>query len=116
VSIGANAEIGKHSLIGENSRIGHGVFLPARTIVEPNVFIGPNVTCTDDRYPRANNHDYDALPPHICEGAAIGAGAVLLPGVRIGAGALIGAGAVVTKDVSAGAVVTGCPAIERVKQ
>lgn len=40
----------------------------------------------------------------------IGAGAVILPGVRIGRGAIIGAGAVVTKNVAAGEIVAGVPA------
>ena len=35
----------------------------------------------------------------------IGSGAVILPGVKIGAGALVGVGALVTKDVPAGAIV-----------
>ena len=48
--------------------------------------------------------------PIIEKGAKIGAAAVLLPGVRIGAGALVGAGAVVTRDVKAGGVVAGNPA------
>lgn len=115
VSIGANAEIGRYCVIGDGTRIGHGVFLPPRTVVEDNVFIGPNVTCTDDRYPKANHSDYEALPPWICSGASIGAGAVLLPGVTIGTNAMVGAGAVVTKDVPPNALVMGCPAIERVR-
>jgi acetyltransferase-like isoleucine patch superfamily enzyme len=40
----------------------------------------------------------------------IGAGAVLLPAVEIGAGAFVAAGAVVTRDVPAGALVMGVPA------
>ncbi len=39
----------------------------------------------------------------------VGAGAILLPGVRVGAGAIVGAGAVVTRDVPPGEVVVGVP-------
>lgn len=45
------------------------------------------------------------------DGVYIGANATVLPHRRIGAGAMIGAGAVVTRDVPAGAVVVGVPAI-----
>ncbi|MBN2331322.1 MAG: acyltransferase [Candidatus Aenigmarchaeota archaeon] len=41
----------------------------------------------------------------------IGAGAIILPGVRIGKGSVIAAGAVVTKDVPRYTVVGGVPAI-----
>ena len=44
------------------------------------------------------------------EDAMIGAGATVLPRVRIGRGAIVGAGAVVTRDVPEGAVVVGSPA------
>jgi acetyltransferase-like isoleucine patch superfamily enzyme len=50
------------------------------------------------------------MPTVVEQRAAIGSGAVVLGGVRIGAGALIGAGAVVSRDVPAGAVVAGVPA------
>ena len=40
----------------------------------------------------------------------IGAGCVILPGVRIGSGAVVAAGSVVTKDVAAGNIVGGVPA------
>lgn len=43
-------------------------------------------------------------------GASIGSGAVILPGVEIGAGAMVGAGAVVVRDVPAGMIVVGSPA------
>ena len=49
-------------------------------------------------------------PVHIGEGAWIGAGAVILPGVTIGRGAIIGANAVVTRSVGALEVWAGCPA------
>jgi acetyltransferase-like isoleucine patch superfamily enzyme len=106
-SIGSHAEIGKGSTIGYGSRISHGVFLPNNSKIGLNVFIGPGVVFTDDRYPRVNNPHYKAEPPVVEDGANIGAGAVILPGVTIGKGALIGAGAVVTKNVKPGDLVRG---------
>ena len=46
-------------------------------------------------------------------GAFLGAGAVVVPGVRIGAGAVVAAGAVVIDDVPPGATVIGVPARAR---
>lgn len=106
-SIGSLAEIGKGCLIEEGTRISHGVFLPYHSRIGRGVFIGPNVTFTDDRYPIAGNAGYTALPPIVEDGASIGAGSVILPGVRIGAGALVGAGSVVTRDVESGSIVHG---------
>ena len=109
-SIGACAEVGRETVLGDHVRIGHGAFLPPRSRVGHRVFLAPGVICCDDRRPRVNNQTYRAEPPVIEDDAAIGAGCILLPGVRIGAGALVGAGAVVTKDVPPGAVVAGNPA------
>ena len=49
-------------------------------------------------------------PVNIGDDVWIGAGAIVLPGVRIGAGAVVAAGAVVTADVAPGAMVAGVPA------
>lgn len=114
VSIGSLSEIGRGTVIGNRSRIGHGVFLPSNSRIGEDVFVGPCVVCTDDKYPRANNHAYHAQPPVIEDGASIGAGAILLPGVRIGRSAMVGAGAVVTRDVPPFANVRGEPAHQRV--
>jgi acetyltransferase-like isoleucine patch superfamily enzyme len=111
VVIGSNAWVGKHVRIGSYTRIQHGAFIPNGTEIGMNVFIGPNVTLTDDKYPCANRH-YRPEPPVLEDDCSIGAGAVILPGVRIGRGAMVGAGAVVTSDVLAGATVVGCPAKE----
>lgn len=108
-SIGSRAEIGRGTTIGEGSRISSGVFLPPNSKIGKRVFIGPNTTFTDDRYPRVGNHDYKAEPPIIEDDAAIGAGCVILPGVRIGARSLIGAGSVVTKDVPPDSILRGDP-------
>jgi acetyltransferase-like isoleucine patch superfamily enzyme len=108
--IGSNCFIGFKTRIGARTRIQHGVFLPAHSILGEEVFIGPNVTCTDDKYPRAGNKHYRAEPPVISNRASIGAGAVLLPGVIIGVGSVVGAGAVVTHDVPDGETYIGIPA------
>jgi UDP-2-acetamido-3-amino-2,3-dideoxy-glucuronate N-acetyltransferase len=110
VVIGSNCYIGDASVIGADTRIQHGCFLPKRSRIGHGVFIGPNVTFTDDRHPTVNNPHYLAEPPVVEDGASIGAGAVILPGVRIGVAAVVGAGAVVTKDVPPGETFVGIPA------
>lgn len=109
-SIGSRAEIGRGSIIRNRSRISSGVFLPPFSEIGFGVFIGPNTTFTDDRYPAAGNKNYKAEPPIVEDGASIGAGCVILPGVRIGARSLIGAGSVVTKDVPPDTTLRGDPA------
>ena len=56
----------------------------------------------------------DAVPV-LHERVSLGAGAVVLGGVTIGAGAMIGANAVVLSDVPAGAVAVGVPATVRLR-
>ena len=109
-SIGGCAEIGRNCLIGEHTRIGYGVFIPNDSEIGDYCFIGPRVVFTDDKFPRVENKDYQALPPIVEDYASIGAGAVILPGITIGHHAMIGAGAVVTHDVEPYAVVVGNPA------
>lgn len=113
VSIGSGSEIGRGTFIGARSRISAHVFLPTNSAIGEDVFIGPGVTFTDDRYPRAGNKDYVALPPVIESGASIGAGSVILPGIVIGRGAMVGAGSVVTKSIPAGCTVYGPAASPR---
>jgi acetyltransferase-like isoleucine patch superfamily enzyme len=113
VNIGSGCEIGRGSTIGNRTRIGAHVFLPPNSTVGADVFIGPGVICTDDKHPRCGNSDYIAEPPIIEDGASVGAGAVLLPGVRIGRNARVAAGSLVTKDVPDDGHVLGFPARTR---
>jgi UDP-2-acetamido-3-amino-2,3-dideoxy-glucuronate N-acetyltransferase len=113
VSIGRGCEIGRGSVIGDGSRIGWNTFLPPNSVVGTHVFLGPNVVCTDDRHPKVNrpwDKPYDARPPVIKDGAAVGAGVLLMPGVVIGVGARVAAGSIVTKDVPNYTAVRGGPA------
>jgi acetyltransferase-like isoleucine patch superfamily enzyme len=95
--------------IGDRVTLKSGVYLWEGITVEDDVFLGPNATFTNDRFPRSRVPTTFA-PTHIRKGASIGAGAVILPGVTIGEGAMIGAGAVVTKSVPAGQTWAGNPA------
>lgn len=96
-------------VVGDDVTIKSGVQLWDGMRVGDRVFIGPNATFANDRFPRSKQA-FRKLETHIEEGASIGANATILPGVSIGKGAMVGAGAVVTKDVPAGAVVVGNPA------
>jgi UDP-2-acetamido-3-amino-2,3-dideoxy-glucuronate N-acetyltransferase len=114
--LGRECNINAHCLIENNVVLGDrvtvkcGVYLWDGLRVADDVFIGPNATFTNDRFPRSKQYP-DTFPLTILEqGASIGAAAVILPGITIGAGALVAAGAVVTRDVPPRALVVGNPA------
>ncbi len=97
-------------VIGDRVTIKCGVQLWDGLRVADDVFIGPNVTFSNDKYPKSKQYQPKVEETHIGRGASIGGGASVLPGLRIGARAMVGAGAVVTHDVPARAVVSGNPA------
>lgn len=97
-------------IIGDRVTLKPGVQLWDGLRVADDVFIGPNATFTNDRFPKSGNRDFHLLKTTLERGASIGANATILPGVTVGANATVGAGAVVTKDVPAGATVIGNPA------
>ena len=96
-------------VIGDNCKIKPFVFIPTGVTIESDVFIGPNVAFTNDKYPRAHG-EWKLLQTRVKRGASIGANSVILPGVTIGEKALVGAGSVVTSDVPDNAVLAGNPA------
>ena len=85
--IGHNCNICSHCFIendvvvGDNVTVKCGVQLWDGLRVENNVYIGPNVTFTNDKYPKSKNKNWKLLQTKICEGASIGAGATILPGI-----------------------------------
>ena len=113
--IGENCNICSHSFIENDVKIGNnvtvkcGVYLWDGITVEDNVQIGPNVTFTNDKYPRAKQA-FELQRTVIKKNASIGAAAVILGGVTIGENAMIGAGSVVTKDIPANELWVGNPA------
>lgn len=96
-------------IVGDRVTIKSGVYLWDGLRVEDDVFIGPQATFTNDRFPRSRQ-PFDLIPTTLRRGASIGAGAVILPGVTVGRRAMIGAGAVVVEDVPDDVVVVGNPA------
>ena len=106
VSVGANCKIQNYALIYEPARLANGVF------------VGPAAVFTNDQYPRAINpdgslkqaSDWEAVGVTVDTGAAIGARAVCVAPVHIGAWAMVAAGSTVVNNVPAFALVAGSPA------
>lgn len=95
--------------VGDNCKIKPHVYIPSGVTIENEVFLGPNTTFTNDKYPRVKG-DWKVLKTIVRQGASIGAHSVILPGVEIGRGAVVGAGSVVTADVASDTTVCGNPA------
>lgn len=97
-------------LIGDNVTVKCGVQLWDGITLEDEVFIGSNVTFTNDRYPRSKKKEWKLEKTVVRRGASVGAGSVVLCGIEIGENAMIGAGSVVTKNVPACQLWVGNPA------
>jgi UDP-2-acetamido-3-amino-2,3-dideoxy-glucuronate N-acetyltransferase len=106
VDVGSDCKIENLAQLFEGASVGDGVF------------VGPGVLLTNDRHPRAvrpdglikNSDDWEMAGVEIRRGAALGAGAIVLPSVVVGEWALVAAGAVVTVDVLPHGLAVGSPA------
>ena len=117
VLVGDDVVIGRGSLVENDSTIGAmtkiqaEAYITAYLTLEEHVFVAPCVVTTNDNFMGRTERRHELIKgPTIRRGARIGGGAILLPGVEIGAEAFVGAGAVVTKDVEARMIVVGNPA------
>lgn len=116
--IGTFVEVQKGARIGKHCKISSHSFICEGVIIEDNVFIGHNVTFTNDAYPRATTQDgkiqtdddWVCIPTVVKKGASIGSGTTLLCGITIGENAIIGAGSVVTKNIPSNCIAAGNPA------
>jgi UDP-2-acetamido-3-amino-2,3-dideoxy-glucuronate N-acetyltransferase len=112
--IGKNCRIGSFVyieegvVIGDNCKLKPFVFIPTGVTIGNDVFVGPGVTFTNDKYPKAQG-DWTLITTMVKSGASFGARSVILPGVTVGEGALVGSGAVVLEDVPDNAIIVGNP-------
>ena len=117
--IGANCNICSHCLIenrvviGDNVTVKSGVQLWNGIQLENGVFVGPNVSFTNDTFTRSKNTQCDELTTIVGKGASIGANSTILCGIELGAYCMIGAGSVVTKSIPPFTLWYGNPAVHR---
>jgi acetyltransferase-like isoleucine patch superfamily enzyme len=113
VVVGRGSLVENDTTIGALTKIQANAYITAYSTLEDNVFIAPCVVTTNDNYMgRTEKRRELVRGPTIRRGARVGGGAILLPGVEIGAEAFVGAGAVVLSDVPPRTVVVGNPARE----
>jgi acetyltransferase-like isoleucine patch superfamily enzyme len=113
VSVWSNSVIDYGCRIGDRVKIHCNCYVAQYTELDDEVFLAPGVTIANDLYPGDERSAQLMAGPRIGPGAQIGVNVTILPYVRIGAGALVGAGSVVTRDIPAGAVAFGNPAVPR---
>lgn len=136
ISLGADCVIGQDVTLtagmmpgldlgpGTRLRIGDGVVLGrgSHVVADAPITIGADVYCGPYCYITSTNHSYDdpeqpigkqwprAEPVTIGPGSWLGAGAMVLPGARLGRNVVVAAGAVVRGEVPDHTVVAGAPA------
>ena len=122
VQIRENASVGDQCIISKDVYIDEGVTIGNRCKIQnsvsvykgvtiaDDVFVGPNVSFTNDKVPRAFNKEWTITTTILEEGSSIGANATIVCGTTIGKFAMVGAGSVVTKNVPAYSLVLGNPA------
>jgi len=124
--VGDHCNIGDHAFIESGAVVGNNVTLKNHVCVwegvtlEDDVFVGPQVAFTNDRYPRSPRmpevreryacKDSWLVKTLVEQGCSIGANATIVCGVRLGSYCMIAAGAIVTKDVEPFALMAGAPA------
>jgi acetyltransferase-like isoleucine patch superfamily enzyme len=132
VHIRRGARIGRDCIVGEKTYVAYDVeigdlvkinafvYICSGVTIERGVMVSAGTIFTNDRFPRATTPELDALltsdpteetlSTRVCEGATLGAGSRIGPGVTVGRFAMVGMGSVVTRDVADFHLVVGSPA------
>lgn len=110
VLISRQVTINSDTTIGNGSRIMDNTHVTGRCRIGERVFISTGVSTANDSFFGRHGYGEECNGPVIEDEACIGAGAVLLPNIRIGRGSVVSAGSVVKKDVPDRVIVAGNPA------
>ena len=97
-------------VLGDRVTVKCGVSLYDGLAIENDVFVGPDVVFANDPRPRSGRRLTEYPRTRIREGASLGAGSIVLPGITVGRFAMVGAGALLTRDVPDFALAYGNPA------
>lgn len=109
--IGRGVSLDRDVVVGTGTRIMDKAHLTGGVRVGDEAFISMMVvTSNDNSFGRDGGAAEKLRGPRVEDGAMVGAGASLLPGVTVGRDSVVGSGAVVTRDVEAGTTVLGVPA------
>lgn len=109
-TIGENAVIMMGAIVNIGARVGKGTMVDMGAVLGGRATVGQYCHIGAGAVLAGVIEPASAKPVVIEDRVLIGANAVILEGVRVGADAVVGAGAVVTEDVAPGTVVAGCPA------
>ena len=104
--IGSFCDIGKDVIIGKNCIIQAHVTISNECKLGNNVFVGPNTSLLNDKFP----HSGCLTPSIIRHNVVVGGCVTILPNVTVKENAVVAAGSVVTKDVPPNTVMKGVPA------
>lgn len=116
-TIAKGAFVGSGSTLGDQVKVGNYTNVFGARVAD-EAFLGPMVCLLEDPWPRSTmpdgrrrgQQDFVRRPVVVERGASLGAGSIVLPGVRVGAWGMAGAGSVVHRDVPPHGLVAGSPA------
>jgi len=109
--ISRNVTVNYNTIIGDSTKIMDNTHITGNMRIGSNVFISLLVSTSNDNNLGTKGYDESRIKgPIIEDNVGVGAGANILPGVRIGAGSIVAAGAIVTKDVPPKKLIMGTPA------
>jgi len=118
VMIGRNVFIDHNVRIGNYTRVQNNSLIYFPSILEEQVFIGPGVILTNDKYPRSSriqkvnsdSVDWELAPIHIKQGASLGAGVICVGPLIISEWSMVAAGSTLTRDTVPFGLYVGSPA------